>query len=120
MKFDYPDDSIALHTDAYQLTMMQTYWQKGIANRHVVFEAFFRKMPFGNGYAVFAGLRTLCIFQILILNTSSRRSSLIPNLLNICVALDLRERCAVRLKVIWYIVMNRSFKLRARFWNASW
>ncbi|MFJ6924608.1 MAG: nicotinate phosphoribosyltransferase [Limosilactobacillus mucosae] len=56
MKFDYPDDSIALHTDAYQLTMMQTYWQKDIANRHVVFEAFFRKMPFGNGYAVFAGL----------------------------------------------------------------
>lgn len=56
MKFDYPDDSIALHTDAYQLTMMQTYWQKVIANRHVVFEAFFRKMPFGNGYAVFAGL----------------------------------------------------------------
>lgn len=56
MKFDYPDDSIALHTDAYQLTMMQTYWQKGIAIRHVVFEAFFRKMPFGNGYAVFAGL----------------------------------------------------------------
>ena len=56
MKFDYPDDSIALHTDAYQLTMMQTYWQKGIGNRHVVFEAFFRKMPFGNGYAVFAGL----------------------------------------------------------------
>ena len=40
MKFDYPDDSIALHTDAYQLTMMQTYWQKGIANRHVAFEAF--------------------------------------------------------------------------------
>lgn len=56
MKFDYPDDSIALHTDAYQLTMMQTYWRKDIANRHVVFEAFFRKMPFGNGYAVFAGL----------------------------------------------------------------
>lgn len=56
MKFDYPDDSIALHTDAYQLTMMQTYWQKDIANRHVVFEAFFRKMPFGNGYAVFTGL----------------------------------------------------------------
>ena len=27
MKFDYPDDSIALHTDAYQLTMMQTYCQ---------------------------------------------------------------------------------------------
>lgn len=56
MQFNYPDDSMALHVDAYELTMMQTYWQQGIGNRHVVFEAFFRKMPFGNGYAVFAGL----------------------------------------------------------------
>lgn len=56
MKFLYPDDSMALHTDAYQLTMMQTYWQQGIGDRHAVFEAFFRKMPFENGYAVFAGL----------------------------------------------------------------
>lgn len=56
MKFIYPDDSLALHTDAYELTMMQTYWQQGIGNRHAVFETFFRKMPFENGYAVFAGL----------------------------------------------------------------
>lgn len=56
MKFLYPDDSPSLHTDAYELTMMQTYWQQGIGDRKAVFEAFFRKMPFENGYAVFAGL----------------------------------------------------------------
>ena len=56
MKFLYPDDSTALHTDAYELTMMQTYWKQGIGNRRAVFETFFRKMPFENGYAVFAGL----------------------------------------------------------------
>ncbi|KRM60402.1 nicotinate phosphoribosyltransferase [Paucilactobacillus vaccinostercus DSM 20634] len=36
--------------------MMQTYWQKGLANRRAVFELYFREMPFGNGYAIFAGL----------------------------------------------------------------
>lgn len=56
MKFNYPDDSLALHTDAHELSMMQTYWKQGLANRRAVFEAFFRKMPFQNGYAVFAGL----------------------------------------------------------------
>ncbi|WP_373842054.1 nicotinate phosphoribosyltransferase [Limosilactobacillus sp.] len=56
MKFNYPDDSLALHTDAYELSMMQTYWKQGIGNRRAVFEAFFRKMPFQNGYAVYAGL----------------------------------------------------------------
>ena len=56
MKFDYPDDSLALHTDAYELSMMQTYWKQGMGNRRAVFEAFFRKMPFSNGYAVYVGL----------------------------------------------------------------
>lgn len=56
MKFNYPDDSIALHTDTYELSMMQTYWKQGWKNRRAVFEAFFRKMPFENGYAIFAGL----------------------------------------------------------------
>ncbi|MFD0898445.1 nicotinate phosphoribosyltransferase [Loigolactobacillus binensis] len=52
----YPDDSYTLHTDLYQINMMSTYWQEGIHNRRAVFECFFRKMPFGNGYAIFAGL----------------------------------------------------------------
>lgn len=56
MEYLNPDDSLTLHTDAYELTMMQTYWQQGIGDRKAVFEAFFRKMPFKNGYAVFAGL----------------------------------------------------------------
>lgn len=56
MKYLYPDDSLTLQTDAYELSMMQTYWRQGIGNRHAVFEVFFRKMPFENGYAVFAGL----------------------------------------------------------------
>lgn len=56
MSYLYPDDSMALHTDAYELSMMQTYWKKGLANRRAIFELYFRKMPFKNGYAVFAGL----------------------------------------------------------------
>lgn len=51
-----PDDSLALHTDLYEINMMYTYFKKGISERKAVFEAFFRKEPFGNGFAVYAGL----------------------------------------------------------------
>lgn len=50
------DDSLALHTDLYEINMMYTYFKKGMADRNAVFEAFYRKEPFGNGYAVYAGL----------------------------------------------------------------
>lgn len=53
----YPDDSLLLHTDLYQINMMQTYFEKNLHNRQAVFECFFRKLPFENGYAVFAGLK---------------------------------------------------------------
>ena len=59
MTMAFPDDSLALHTDAYQLSMMQTYFKKGIHERKAVYEMYFRKMPFENGYAVFAGLERL-------------------------------------------------------------
>ncbi|MDT6980005.1 nicotinate phosphoribosyltransferase [Levilactobacillus zymae] len=52
----YPDDSYTLHTDAYQINMIQTYFEEGMAQKHTVFEVFFRDMPFHNGYAVYAGL----------------------------------------------------------------
>ncbi|WP_294977200.1 nicotinate phosphoribosyltransferase [uncultured Leuconostoc sp.] len=52
----YPDDSFALHTDLYQINMIYTYWQAGIDQKPVVFEAYFRDMPFNNGYVIFAGL----------------------------------------------------------------
>jgi nicotinate phosphoribosyltransferase len=54
--YNYSDDSLALHTDLYQINMAKTYWQDGIHDKKAVFELFFRKLPFGNGYAVFAGL----------------------------------------------------------------
>ncbi|TDG76939.1 hypothetical protein C5L31_001530 [Secundilactobacillus malefermentans] len=56
MAEQYLDDSITLHTDAYELSMIQTYFKEGIQDKQAVFEVFFRKMPFENGYAVFAGL----------------------------------------------------------------
>lgn len=52
----YSDDSLALHTDLYQINMSEAYWADGMHERKAVFELFFRKLPFGNGYAVFAGL----------------------------------------------------------------
>ncbi|HEO7079485.1 TPA: nicotinate phosphoribosyltransferase, partial [Streptococcus agalactiae] len=35
------------------------YFNKGIHNKKAVFEAYFRKVPFENGYAVFAGLERI-------------------------------------------------------------
>lgn len=55
----YRDDSLVLHTDLYQINMMKTYWDQGIADKHAVFEGYFRKYPFKNGYAVYAGLERI-------------------------------------------------------------
>lgn len=48
--------SLALLTDLYQLTMAYGYWKAGLTGREAVFHLFFRKRPFGGGYAVAAGL----------------------------------------------------------------
>ncbi|MCA0150229.1 nicotinate phosphoribosyltransferase [Rossellomorea vietnamensis] len=56
---NYADDSLALHTDLYQINMTKAYWDDDFHNRKAVFEVFFRKLPFGNGYAVFAGLQRI-------------------------------------------------------------
>lgn len=56
MQKSYSDDSLALHTDLYQINMSESYWADGLHERKAVFELFFRKLPFGNGYAIFAGL----------------------------------------------------------------
>ncbi|HOV78619.1 MAG TPA: nicotinate phosphoribosyltransferase [Bacillota bacterium] len=52
-------ENLSLHTDKYQINMMYGYWKSGIHNKKCVFEAFFRKNPFGNGFAVFAGLERI-------------------------------------------------------------
>ena len=46
---------LTLLTDLYELTMMQGYF-KNKTNETVVFDAFYRKNPSGNGYAIAAGL----------------------------------------------------------------
>ncbi|MCM3782875.1 nicotinate phosphoribosyltransferase [Neobacillus mesonae] len=51
--------SLALHTDKYQINMMYAHWVNGTHKRKAVFEAYFRKLPFKNGYAVFAGLERI-------------------------------------------------------------
>lgn len=52
----YKDDSLALHTDLYELNMGYTYWKKGNAEKHAVYEVYYRSNPFGMGYTIFAGL----------------------------------------------------------------
>ncbi|MDR0732177.1 MAG: nicotinate phosphoribosyltransferase, partial [Treponema sp.] len=51
-------DSSALFTDFYSLTMAHGYWKKKISRR-ALFEMFFRRQPFGSGFAIFAGLEDL-------------------------------------------------------------
>lgn len=52
-------DITGTYTDQYQLTMGQVYFLKGHSQHKAVFDYFFRKLPFGGGYAVFAGLENL-------------------------------------------------------------
>lgn len=59
MRTNYADDSLALHTDLYQINMAESYWADNMHNRKAVFELYFRKLPFGNGYAIFAGLERM-------------------------------------------------------------
>ena len=46
----------ALHTDKYQINMMYAHWVHGTHNDRAVFDLYFRKPPFGGGFAVCAGL----------------------------------------------------------------
>lgn len=48
--------NLTLLTDFYELTMMQGYFKQKDANKTVVFDVFYRTNPFGNGFALCAGL----------------------------------------------------------------
>lgn len=48
--------NLTLLTDFYELTMMQGYFKEQNANDTVIFDAFYRVNPNGNGYAICAGL----------------------------------------------------------------
>ena len=47
--------SVALKTDHYEITMVASALQSGIAERRAVFEAFARRLPAGRAYGVMAG-----------------------------------------------------------------
>jgi nicotinate phosphoribosyltransferase len=49
-------DSLSLLTDLYQLTMAYGYWKSGTAEKQAAFHLFFRRNPFGGGFAVACGL----------------------------------------------------------------
>lgn len=46
----------AIFTDYYELTMAQGFFLEGRAEETACFDYFFRELPFGGGYVVFAGL----------------------------------------------------------------
>lgn len=50
------NQSLALLTDLYQLTMVYGYWKAGLAERQAVFHLHFRRWPFNGGFALTAGL----------------------------------------------------------------
>lgn len=50
--------NVALLTDLYELTMMQGYHHLDMHHR-AVFDMFYRRQPFGGGFAIFAGLQEL-------------------------------------------------------------
>ncbi len=54
--------SLALLTDLYQLTMAQGYWKTGMARHEAVFHLYFRRNPFGGGFAVCCGLQQVIEF----------------------------------------------------------
>ena len=53
------NQSLALLTDLYQLTMAYGYWKQNKINQEAVFTLFFRKSPFESGYTIAAGLETV-------------------------------------------------------------
>ena len=48
--------NLTLLTDFYELTMMQGYFRNEYANENVIFDAFYRRNPDGNGFSVCCGL----------------------------------------------------------------
>lgn len=57
--YNYEDNSLMMHTDLYQINMLKAYWDNGVDQKCAVFEAYFRTNPFGNGFALFAGLERI-------------------------------------------------------------
>ena len=55
--------NLTLLTDLYELTMMQGYFHAENANETVIFDAFFRTNPDGNGFSIAAGLEQVIDYE---------------------------------------------------------
>lgn len=51
------EDHAPLYTDFYELTMAQGFFLAGKHTTQASFDYFYREMPFGGGYCIFAGLQ---------------------------------------------------------------
>lgn len=51
--------NLTMLADFYEFTMANGYLQNGMGDREVVFDMFFRRIPDGGGFAIFAGLEQL-------------------------------------------------------------
>ncbi|MEY8359449.1 nicotinate phosphoribosyltransferase [Anaerotruncus colihominis] len=51
--------NLTMLTDFYEITMSNGYFQYGLEDRVAVFDMFFRKIPDGGGFALFAGLEQM-------------------------------------------------------------
>ena len=51
--------NLTMLTDFYEITMSNGYFQYGLEDRIAVFDMFFRKIPDGGGFALFAGLEQM-------------------------------------------------------------
>lgn len=51
--------NVTMLTDFYELTMANGYFEKGMTDQIAYFDMFFRKIPDGGGFAIFAGLQQM-------------------------------------------------------------
>ena len=66
MAMKYPDDSLALHTDLYQINMVETYWADNMHERKAVFELFFRKLHLVMDMAFLQDLEKCKLFSVIL------------------------------------------------------
>lgn len=59
-KFDVKNDrDLTMLVDFYELTMGNSYLEKGVGDQIVYFDMYFRKVPDGGGYCIMAGVEQL-------------------------------------------------------------
>lgn len=56
MSIQIYNQSLALLTDLYQITMAYAFWKNGLQNKEAVFHLFFRRRTFKGGFTIAAGL----------------------------------------------------------------